>query len=188
MMLCKCSSFRLNRLWIGEKELSRWRNELVPHRLSTDAVLLRFVNNLEHSVVLHLNISPRGLFDRRLLDFVVVAFGICFRVHWHREGFFLYDGIGMAVDSRVNSDRKDVLMVLRQHTRIDHVAIVAHLSRIDVDATDDTSRTSFDRDVPTLVQDICKDVLVVGQSDDELDDKFSIAGDDCSRIELVLDY
>lgn len=79
----------------------------------------------------------------------------------------------MSIDCWIDTDAKDVLMVLRESASADDVAVVAGLSWIDVDDGHDTCGSGLDDDAAGLVELVRKDVFVVGQSDNELDDEFS---------------
>lgn len=71
-------------------------------------------------------------------------------------------------------------MVLGQYARIDDVAVVACLARVDIDATDNTGSARLNVDAAGLVKLVGKDVFVVGQGDDELHHQHTAAGDDCA--------
>lgn len=64
----------------------------------------------------------------------------------------------MSINSRVNSDCKDVLVVLREYSGVDNVAIIALLARVDVYDADDSSRASLDIDTAALVELVGEDV------------------------------
>jgi hypothetical protein len=73
-----------------------------------------------------------------------------------------------------------VLVVLGQGTRADHIAPGGGLALIDIDNGYDAGSTCLDVDTGGLVELECKDVLVVGKRDDELDDQLAATGDDRS--------
>lgn len=83
----------------------------------------------------------------------------------------------MAFDRGVDPHCENVLVVLGEDAGIDHVAVVAGLARVDVDAADDTGGAGLDVDAAGEVELVGEDVLVVGEGDDELDYKFSASGD-----------
>ena len=81
---------------------------------------------------------------------------------------FLDDSVCMAIDSRVDAEREDVLMVLSQDAGADDISVIASLSSIDVDRADNASSTRLNVDTARLVKLVGENVLVVGQCDDEL--------------------
>lgn len=94
--------------------------------------------------------------------------------------FLLHDGILLSVDGWIDAYGEDMLMVLCQNAWIDDVSVVAGFAWINIDAAHDAGSPSFDVDVTSLVKLVVEDVFVVGQRDDELDDKLTISCDDSS--------
>lgn len=85
----------------------------------------------------------------------------------------------MAVDGRVDAQAKDVLVVLGQRARVDEGAPGRRgLAVVMVDDGDDAGGARLDGDAGGLVEDERKDVLVVGEGEDVLDDELAAAGDD----------
>ena len=70
-------------------------------------------------------------------------------------------------------------MVLCKSTRADDVAPVCGLAFVDVHDGYNASSTSLNNDAASLVELESEDVFVVGESDDELNDKFTATRDDC---------
>lgn len=82
----------------------------------------------------------------------------------------------MAVNGRVDAKAEHVLMVLGKGARTDDVAPVGRDGTcIDVDDRDDASGTSLDLDAGGLIELEGKDVLVVRECDDKLDDQLAAA-------------
>jgi hypothetical protein len=84
----------------------------------------------------------------------------------------------MAIDCRVNTHGEDVLMVLGKNSWVDHISVLANLSDIDVDAGNNSSGPYFDVDLAGKIKLISEDIFVIGQSENELDDEFTVTSDD----------
>jgi hypothetical protein len=56
------------------------------------------------------------------------------------------------IDVEVVSDSQYMLVILRQRTRADNVAIITGLSRINIDNAYDTGSAGFNRDATCLVK------------------------------------
>lgn len=80
----------------------------------------------------------------------------------------LDDSIRMTVDGRIDPECEDMLVVLSQYTRTNNIAVVTGLSRIDINAADDSCGARLNIDTAGLIKLVRKDVFVVGQGDDEL--------------------
>lgn len=84
----------------------------------------------------------------------------------------------MTIDSRVDTDVEQVLMV-RSHDTIGDAGSPRNLGLlVNGLGGEDTSGAGLKRDLSVLVEDPGKDILVVGNSDDLLKDKLSLADDD----------
>lgn len=88
------------------------------------------------------------------------------------------DSVFVSVNGWINAETEGVLVVLCQRTWTDNVAPVGSLARIDVNNRNNAGSTSFYANAAGLVELECKDVFVIGQGDDELDDQLSSTGDD----------
>ena len=64
-----------------------------------------------------------------------------------------------------------MLMVLCQGSRTNDIAPVTCLTRIDVDNRDDTCCSGLNDNTGCLIELVIEDILVVGKSNDELDDE-----------------
>jgi hypothetical protein len=66
-----------------------------------------------------------------------------------------------------------MLMVLRQRSGTNNISPVTCLTRIDVDHRDDTCCSGLDDDAGCLVELVIEDILIVGKSNDKLDDELA---------------
>src|SRR6516162_7386670 len=69
-------------------------------------------------------------------------------------------------------------MILRQCARRNDVSVCATLTRVNVHDTNDAGGTSFNRDCAGLIKLVCKDVFVVGESNDKLNNEFAVSSND----------
>ena len=103
VVVSELSALRLDGFRVSEEQLSRWRNKLEANWPAANFVLLRLVDNFEDSVGLWLGISPGGLGDGRLANFIVVSTWVRLRIHRHWQRLFLDDGVVLE-DVRVLRD------------------------------------------------------------------------------------
>lgn len=78
----------------------------------------------------------------------------------------------MSIDGRIDAHAENVLMVLRKGSWTNHVALGSSLAGVDVDDRDDARCPCLDYDAGRLIEFKGKNVLIVGERDDELDDEF----------------
>lgn len=71
-----------------------------------------------------------------------------------------------------------MLMVLSQGTGRHDISVRACLAWVDIHDTDDTCGSCLDANAAGKIELVREDVFVVGQGDDELDDKLTVANDD----------
>lgn len=180
VVLGELGALGLNAVWICKQQLCSRRYQLVPYAISRDGVFDVFVYDFEDAVQTGFGILPCSFLDGCFADFVVVASRIGGGVHRDSVGFFGYDCVGVAIDGRVNAESKDVLVVLSQHARVNHISIVGTFARVDVDARDDSRGAGFDIDTTALVEFVRKDVFVVCEGDDELHDQDAGTGNHCT--------
>lgn len=166
--------------WVGEKKLSGWGNEFVAYAVAADWVFDALVDDLENPVEAGLSICPGGLLEGCFAYFVVVASWVGFGVHGHCMRFFGDNGVVVSINGGINAEGKDVLMILSQHARVNHVSVVGGLASVNVDTADDSSGAGFDVDATALVELVGKHVFVVGQCDDELNHQHSAACYHCT--------
>lgn len=92
----------------------------------------------------------------------------------------MHHGILLSVDGWIDAYGEDVLMVLCHDAWIDDIPVVAGFTWINVDTAHNASSPGFNIDATGLVELVVEDVFVVGQRDDELDDKLTISCNDSS--------
>lgn len=140
-MVCKSRALGNNRLGICKDELTRRWDELVGDRSLGYGVDFARIGHFDGQVCEGRSIDRGRLGDWLADNFVCVAVGICLWVHRDWERFFRHDSVGMSVNSGIDPDGENVLVVLCQGTRRDDVAIRARLSRVDVDDRHNPSRS-----------------------------------------------
>ena len=104
--------------------------------------------------------------------------GVSLCVDGDAMGTLPHDGIALPVNGRVNTDGKDVLVVLGEGAGRDYIAVGAGLAGVDVDDGDDAGGARLEGDGAGEVELVGEDVLVVGEGDDELHDELAAAGGD----------
>ena len=162
----------------GEEQLRRRAGNLVADGLAANGVLLALVLNLEDAVAERVEVEAGGLCDGGSLDVVKVAVGVGRGVDGGGQALLLDERVGVAVDGRVEAQTKNVLVVLGDGARVDNVAPGRRLAGVHIDDGDDAGGASLERDAGGLVEDKGKDVLVVGEGENVLDDELAAAGDD----------
>jgi hypothetical protein len=155
--------------------LRSWRCDFVSNWLSADRVRLFEVLDLECAAVDRVVVESLRGGDGCFTHFVAIAVRIRFGVYLHWQGFFVDDGVLMAVDGWVDPQAEAMLMVLREHAGTDDVAPVGCLACVDVNNGDNTSSARFHNDAACLVEFEGEHVFVVGKRDDELNDEFAAA-------------
>lgn len=170
--------FGLRGFRVGQEQLGRGGRELVRHGLAADGVRLSLVDDLDDPIVRRRRVEVLAPGDRGLADLVEVALRVGLLVHGHAVGLLAQHRVGVAVDRGVDAHAEDVLVVLGQGPRGDDIAPGAALARVDVDHRHDPRRARLHRDPAGLVELVRKDVLVVGERDDELHHQFAGPGDD----------
>jgi hypothetical protein len=83
-------------------------------------------------------------------------------------GLFHIDGILVTFNSRINADAENVLVVLSQYAVSYHISVVGLLSGVNVHNTDNTCCPRLNGNATGLVEFVGKDVFIVGQRDDKL--------------------
>jgi len=80
---------------------------------------------------------------------------------------------------------EDVLVILGEDAAGDDVAVIGGLAWVDVDNGHDARGADLQGDAAGGVEFVGEDVFVVCECDDELDDEFAHAGDDCTACSPV---
>ena len=134
------------------------------------------VLDLERPIAHGIQINTPCRLDLRLPYFVVISSWVCFLVLLDWQALLLHQGILVSVNSWVDAQTKDVLVILGQGAGGDDVAPSGGLVWGDVDNGDDTGGTDFDFDASGLVEFEGEDVFVVGECDCVLDYENAPAG------------
>lgn len=92
-------------------------------------------------------------------------------------GLFYKNGIRMSINRWIDPHTEYVLVILCQRAATHHIPIVARLAWVNIDDTDDASCPGFNGDAACLIELVSENILIVGQCDDELNDKFSGSSD-----------
>ena len=154
MVLRKWSTGGLGTLRVGEHQLRGVRDELIPHVLAADLVLLSGALQPHDTIQLGFGVCPTGFLDNLALDLVPVAIRVSLFVQGDRVALF-QDDVGVTcrvgVDRWVHPDREDVLMVLSQYAWRDDVAVSGSLAFVDTHHTYDARRASLHCDAASSV-------------------------------------
>lgn len=78
-----------------------------------------------------------------------------------------------------------MLVILGHCSWRDNVSVIRGLSGIDVDDTDNSGCSGFDHDTPGLIEFVGEDVLVVGESDNKLNNEFAVSSDNSTTSSPV---
>lgn len=178
MVVSEQSTLGLNAVGVGKQKLRGRDADLVSNRFSADRVPLCQVLDLKGTVIEGSDIDTARRRDGRLAHFVVVSVGVCPLVSAHWQTLFLNHCVGLAVNGGIHADAEDVLMVLGQGAGADHVAPGCRLAFVDVDDGHDTGGSGLNLDTGRLVELVGKDVFIVGQSDDELNNELAASSHD----------
>jgi|SRR5579859_5159983 len=163
--------------------------KLVAGGLAVDRIAGTLVDNLEDTGFGDIEISISRLVHDALLDGESSPVGVLL-AHGNRMRLLNDKRILLSVDRRINTEREDVLMVRSEDLVVDNGSprqdLVVH-RLVDGLRGEDTGRADFDMDVGSLSESPClnqysitgsyKDVFVVGDSNDSLDNQDTCTGD-----------
>lgn len=157
--------------------LLEWRSmNLVGHRLSIDWVPYVGILDLESSVGVKVKIISARSLDESFLGNISSAVRVEVATR-HSVCFIVDKTVGMAFKCRINTQRKDVLVVGSKYSRMNNGSPRDLNTLIDGLGGEDTGGANLVDDLASLVKHECKNVFVVGHSDDRLQNKFTVAND-----------
>ena len=163
---------------LGEEHLRADGHELVASGSQGHPVLPVGVDDLEDTAVGKAVLNRTSSVDCGLLTDVACAQRVQLLVPRHLNRIRVDERVLVAVDGRVNTDVEQVLMV-GSHDTIGNARSPRNLGLlVNGLSGKDTSSSGLERNLSILVEDPGKDVLVVGNSDDLLKNKLSLADDD----------
>lgn len=163
---------------LSEEHLRADWHELVASGGQGDPVLHVGVDNLEDTAVGKAVLNSTSSVDSGLLADVACTQRVQLLVPRHLNRVRVDERVLVAIDSRVDTDVEQVLMV-RSHDTIGNASSPRNLGLlVNGLSGEDTSSSGLEGDLSVLVKDPGKDVLVVGNSDDLLKNKLSLADDD----------
>jgi hypothetical protein len=153
--------------------------KLVASWATVDGVLGVLVDDLERTRLGDIQIFKARFLDHTLLNDEPGAIRILL-AHGNRMSLFYQQGVLEPIDSRVNSEGKDVLMMSGQDLIVDNGAVGRALGvegLVDGLGAEDTGGTDFEVDVGGGAELPGEDVLIVCDRDDGLQDQGAGAGD-----------
>lgn len=153
--------------------------------MATNGIRLVRVDHFDRAIVLRGCIDPGGTLNGLLRDLVEVSIGVGNGVH--RDGVRLlhHDGIILPINSRIDADAENMLVVLRKDAATNDVAVLADFASINVHDVENASCARLDCNTAGLIKLVGKDVFIVCQRNDELDDELSVACDNCTACTPV---
>lgn len=122
-----------------------------------------------------------------MVGYVAYAVGVCLVVFWEGDAVFVVDCVVVAIDGWVDSERKHVLVEGGHDSWSDVRAPGDCLAVMVVEGNggEDACGADFEFHVCGLVEDVCEDVLVVGDGADDLEDELAVAYDGCGTGAVV---
>lgn len=158
-----------DRVLAGEEQLRGLRGEFEPDGVARDAVELVLVDDLEDAVLLGGGVGEGRLLEGRFHHPPRVPVRVLLVAFRDGDRVFLDERVRAAVEHRVDAQAEQMLVVLCQDARGDNIAPGAALSFVDQRRRNDARGPRFEFDGPALVEQPGKDVLVVPNGDDILD-------------------
>lgn len=161
-------------LLVGDHLLEIGRHDLVGDGQPVDGVADGGVLDLEDTVVGGVEVKSTAGCYRRLSGVVAVAVRVEVAA-WHGQRFGVDETVGVTLDRRVDTQREDVLVVSCKDTWVHNgtprnsQALVNGLGR------QDTGSAHLVHELGGLVELECKDVLIVGNGDDGLQNQLALA-------------
>lgn len=111
--------------------------------------------------------------DLCLAHFIHVSIRIRPLVHSQRETLLLHNGIFITVNRGIDAHTENMLMVLGEGAGADDVSPGRCLAGVHVDNGHDACGAGFHDNAGCLVELVIKDIFVVGEGDDELDNQLA---------------
>lgn len=161
--------------------------ELVTGGAAVDGVLGVLVDDLERPRLGDIQIFKARFLDNTLLNDEARAVRILL-AHGNRMSLFYQQRILKPIDSRINSQRKDVLMMSSQDLIVNNGAVGRALGverLVDGLSAEDTGGTDFELDVGGGAELPGEDVFVICDRDDRLEDQGAGTGD-CGDVGAVV--
>jgi len=186
-LTCKHSPLPSQRFLRCEHHLARRCHELIRDWFVGDGVCNGVVPDFEDAVPRDVCFCCSRCAEGRLLGCIAYAVGVCFVVFWERDAVFVVDCVLVPVDGWVDSERKHVLVEGGHdswpdiRSPGDSLAVLV----VERDGGEDSCGADFQFHVCGLVEDVCEDVLVVGDGADDLEDELAVAHDSCGAGAVV---
>lgn len=183
-LVCELRSLMVERLRVRQDLLERRCVNLVCYRLAIDGVPHPSVLDFEDAVGVVIDIVAAGGLNDGLSRGVTSTMWVEIRA-WHRVSLVVDQAILVAIDGRINSQRKNVLMMSSKNSRMNDSS-PGYLNSI-VNRLRGKNSCSADlvRELAGLVEHEGHDVFVVRDSNNGLQDKLPIANNGRSACTIV---
>lgn len=173
--------------FVRQDLLERRGHDLVSHRLSIDRIPHCRILDLVDSVYRDVGVVAATGLDHGLFGVISVAV-LVEVIERHGVGFVVDQTIRVAFQHGVDTKREDVLMMRGKNAGVDDGTPRNAEVLVDWLCGENASSTNLIHDLSSLVELKSEDVLVVGNSDDALDDKLTVScnGSSASSVVCVL--
>ena len=163
----------------GEREtyLRPHRNKLIPNRRQRDRVLDILVQNFKHAALGHIILNRASPIKQFLLRDIARSQRVQTLIPIQRNRVRGCKAVRMSTNRRINAHIKQMLMI-RRHDTIRHTGTPGHFGVLANRLRGkDTRCASLEGDFAGLVKVPHKDILVVRDGDDSLQDELALADD-----------
>ena len=161
---------------VSKQHLCSGHVDLVCKRLLGGRVDLVLIDNLELTVGKGVLVKGTRALDVGRLRDVANSVRVDTLISGQRHSLLVHDGVLLATNGSVQTERKHVLVVGSNDTRSDNGSPGNNNIVVNGHGRENTSGTDLNVDTSSLVKNVLNNVLVVGNSSNGLQNKYTLTG------------